>query len=68
MANLFEPGPPAVPDLARRTAVAELRAMATRYRQLAAECSDLTSPAFGRCADMAEDRADALEQGAQPYA
>ena len=68
MANLFEPGPPVVPNLARRAAVAELRALATRYRQLVAECSDLTSLAFGRCADMAEDRVDALEQGAQPYA
>lgn len=65
MTNLFEPGPPSVPDLARRTAVAELRALATRYQHLAAGCSDLTSMAIGRCVDMAEERADALEQGAQ---
>lgn len=63
--SLFEPQPPSGPDLARRTAVAELRALATRYEQLAAECSDLTSMAIGRCVDLAEERADALEQGAQ---
>lgn len=64
--NLFEPGAaPSVDPV--RTAVAELKALAGRYRQLAAESSyDRTMTALSRAATMAEDRAEALQRGEQP--
>jgi hypothetical protein len=63
MTNLFEPSRP---NLARRTAVAELRALAARFRGKQVESTSLVmSTSLGWCAARAEERVDELEQGAQ---
>lgn len=65
--NLFDPdAAPSVDPV--RVAVAELKALAGRYRQLAAESSyDRTITALSRAATMADERAEELEAGSQPH-
>lgn len=60
--DLFAPQPD---DLSRRTAIAELRALAARFRGKQVESTSLVmSTSLGWCAARAEDRVDELEQGA----
>jgi hypothetical protein len=65
MADLFSPGS-AEQDSGRRVAIAELRALASRFRSKQVESTSLVmSTSLGWCAARAEDRIDELEQGAQ---
>jgi hypothetical protein len=60
--DLFTPPPDA---LGRRAAVAELRALASRFRSKQVESTSLVmSISLGWCAARAENRIDELEQGA----
>jgi hypothetical protein len=64
MANLFNPGS-TEPDSGRQAAIAELRAMASKFRSKQVESTSLVmSISLGWCAARAEDRVDELEQGA----
>jgi hypothetical protein len=64
--SLFEPQPATLSPDPRKVAIAELRALATYLRQRAAQAVSVpTSVAFQISADRAEERAEALEQGAQ---
>jgi hypothetical protein len=60
--DLFAPQPD---DLSRRAAIAELRALASRFRGKQVESTSLVmSTSLGWCAARTEDRIDELEQGA----
>jgi hypothetical protein len=64
MADLFSPGSAEL-DSGRRAAIAELRAMASKFRSKQVESTSLVmSTSLGWCAARAEDRVDELEQGA----
>jgi hypothetical protein len=64
MPDLFTPPPP--DNLGRRAAIAELRALASKFRSKQAESTSLVmSTSLGWCAARTEDRIEELEQGGQ---